>query len=166
MAQYLDLVAWGHGLASISTPPAHDGREPEVLDVWYPFPILGSPEQTHPPVGFEAPEVITEAVAVDQARGVETMVLFTVSRMDLPPVDVADVYLRLDLLASGLAEPGTVNLEGYTELLPNVAWTDLGPCLPADIEKAAAYARAHKGHSLRIEKVCQVRPKLQQYLGE
>jgi len=164
MAEYLDLEAWGHGLASIATPADHS-KEPVVLDVWYPFPEVGDPGQTHPPVGFEAPEVITEAVRVDHARGVETMVLFTASRLSSPPEDVADAYLRLHLLAADLVPPGSVNLDGILDILPNVVWTDIGPCLPEDIEKTLANARAHKGHTVAIEAVSQVRPNLKKYIG-
>lgn len=162
MAEYLDLLAYAHGLATVSTPT--DGSEPQVLDVWYPFPELGDPGQTQPPVGFEAPEVITEAVKVDQAVGTESMVIYTAANLKEPPVDVADVYLRLSLLAEKVVEPGTVNLTGYGDLLPMVAWTDIGPCPPIDIDQTVKRVRVHRGHHLKIIDVAQVRPALQAFV--
>ena len=160
MAHYLDRLAFGHGLATVTTPPAGSKREPQVLDVWYPFPVLGEPGQTRPPVGFEAPEVITEAERIDQARGVETMVIFTASALAQPPVDVADVYLRLHLIKDKMVEKSQVNLTGMLDILPTVVWTDVGPCPPEDIESTILRVRTIHGRSVRVEDVCQVRPGL------
>lgn len=164
MAEYLDRLAYAHGLATVSTPPVRGGDEPQVLDVWYPFPELGEAGQTQAPVGFEAPEVITEAVKVDQAAGTESMVIYTAAKLAEPPVDVADVYLRLSLLAEQVVEPGTVNLDGYADLLPMVVWTDIGPCPPQDIDQTVKRVRAHRGHHVKVLDVAQVRPALQPFV--
>ncbi len=39
-----------------------------------------------------------------------------------------DAYLRLHLLSHRLVLPNCLNLDGIFGLLPNVAWTTLGPC--------------------------------------
>jgi len=156
-------IAWAHGLATVSTPPAKSGVEPQVLDVWYPFPEVGEPGQTQAPVGFEAPEVITEAVKIDQAVGTESMVIFTAAKLNEPPVDVADVYLRLTLLAEKLVAPDAVNLTGWADILPVVAWTNIGPCPPKDIEQTIKRVRAHRGLQLKITDVAQVRPALRAF---
>ena len=51
-----------------------------------------------------------------------------------PPVDTADAYLRLHLLSARLVQPRTINLDGIFAVLPNNAWTSLGPVAPEDIE--------------------------------
>ena len=160
---YLDLSAWGHGLATITTPAADSGQEPVVLDVWYPRPMLGDPGQTHPPVGFEAPSIITEAVRTDPVRGVETFVVFTASDLNQPPVDVADAYLRLHLLSHRLVKPNTVNLTGLMDILPEVVWTDIGPCLPADFEEVQFRARTGEGKSITVNSVGQI-PRMVDYV--
>ena len=160
---YLDLTAWGHGLATIATPPPDADYEPVVLDVWYPHPVLGDPGQTHPPVGFEAPSIITEAVRADPVRQVETFVVFTASDLSQPPVDVADVYLRLHLLSHRLVKPNTVNLDGLNDILPEVVWTDIGPCLPQEFENTQFRARTGEGKSLTVHSVGQI-PRMVDYV--
>jgi len=160
---YLDLTAWGHGLATITTPAPGSQVEPVLLDVWYPHPVLGDPGQTHPPVGFEAPSIITEAVRADPVRGVETFVVFTASNLNEPPVDVADVYLRLHLLSHRLVKPNTVNLDGMLDILPEVVWTDIGPCLPADFEDTQFRARTEQGKSITVHSVGQI-PRMVDYV--
>ena len=59
--------------------------------------------------------------------------------LDAPPADAADAYLRLHLLSHRLVRPHDVNLDGVFGVLPNVAWTSLGP---VDVEQARARAPA------------------------
>ncbi len=54
--------------------------------------------------------------------------------LDAPPQDVPDAYLRLHLLSYTIVKPHAVNLEGLFGVLPNNAWTNLGPVDPADLE--------------------------------
>ena len=160
---YLDLTAWGHGLATITTPAPDSGVEPVILDVWYPRPMLGDPGQTHPPVGFEAPSIITEAVRQDPVRGVETFVVFTASDLSKPPVDVADAYLRLHLLSHRLVKPNSVNLDGMMEILPEVVWTDIGPCLSSDFEQVQFRARTSGENPITVNSVGQI-PRMVDYV--
>ena len=52
-----------------------------------------------------------------------------------------DAYLRLHLLSHRLVEPNRLNLEGIFSLLPNVAWTTLGPCECSRVPEARMEAR-------------------------
>src|SRR6478735_4013925 len=49
--------------------------------------------------------------------------------------DTADAYLRLHLLSSRLVRPRSINLDGIFAVLPNNAWTSLGPVPPQDVER-------------------------------
>jgi 2,3,4,5-tetrahydropyridine-2-carboxylate N-succinyltransferase len=75
------------------------------------------------------------APAVDEARRVRTaMVSVVIEDLDKPPIDAADVYLRLHLLSSRLAAPHSLNLDGIFGLLHNVVWTNQGPCDAEDFD--------------------------------
>jgi 2,3,4,5-tetrahydropyridine-2-carboxylate N-succinyltransferase len=47
-----------------------------------------------------------------------------------PAKSTEDAYLRLHLLSERATTPNTINLDGIFGLLPNVAWTSVGPVLP------------------------------------
>src|SRR6478752_4269119 len=118
---YLTDGAYGTGLATRTT----DGT---VLDVWYPAPALlsgGGPS--------EQPE-LRLAERTDPARGVRLEIVQTrIVSLAEPPADTADAYLRLHLLSWRLVRPRTINLDGIFAVLPNNAWTTLGPVPPADL---------------------------------
>ena len=104
------------GLATYASAAA----DAAILDVWYPAPAL-SAEPT--PVAH-----LADAAGEDPIRGVVTRVVQTnIADLSAPPVDVADAYLRLHLLSHRLVQPRTINVEGIFGVLPNVAWTTLGP---------------------------------------
>ena len=108
------------GLATYASTAA----DAAILDVWYPAPAL-SAEPT--PVAH-----LADAAGEDPIRGVVTRVVQTnIADLSAPPVDVADAYLRLHLLSHRLVQPRTINVEGIFGVLPNVAWTTLGP-VPID----------------------------------
>ena len=115
--------AYGTGLATV-TPSG------TVLDVWYPAPALlmsGSPA--------EQPE-LRPAERTDDVRGVRLRVTRTrIASLADAPVDTADTYLRLHLLSARLVAPRSINLDGIFSLLPNNAWTSLGPVPPEDVER-------------------------------
>ena len=123
-------LAWGWGLATTAAAG-------EVLDTWYPAPALGSPG-----TGDEAPALLAEAQAEDPVRGVLLTVVRTVADLDAPPADVPDAYLRLHLLSGRLVRPHGVNLSGNFGVLPNVAWTSLGPVRVTDADGVRARQRA------------------------
>ena len=55
--------------------------------------------------------------------------------LDAAPADPADAYLRLHLLSHRLVAPNTVNLDGIFGVLPNVVWTNAGPCAVEGFER-------------------------------
>ncbi|MGQ0844479.1 MAG: 2,3,4,5-tetrahydropyridine-2,6-dicarboxylate N-succinyltransferase [Sporichthyaceae bacterium] len=123
--------AWGHGLATIVESTS------QVLDTWFPSPALGAPEDSPPPAE------LTALVAKDELRGVRVDVV-TVAIADLaaPPADTSDVYLRLHLLSHRLLAPHGQNLDGIFGLLPNVVWTNHGPCAVDGFESVRTRLRA------------------------
>jgi len=120
--------AWGFGLATTTL----DGT---TLDTWYPAPALGEPdEDAQPPADLHE--------HVDEARRVRVHVVRTVVDLDAPPAGTSDAYLRLHLLSHRLVQPNTINLEGIFGALPNVVWTDRGPCAVEGFEETRARLRA------------------------
>ncbi len=107
--------AWGHGLATLT-----DGGD--VLDTWFIAPTLGEPDDD------AAPDELYAAVTADADRGVRTEVVTTVVDLDAPPAGTSDAYLRLHLLSHRLVRPNELNLDGIFAALPNVVWTNHGPC--------------------------------------
>ncbi len=110
---------FGSGLTTI----AADGT---VLDAW--FPEIGTDRgrrlRTSP--AFTGPDE-RRAVTVETVR----------LRIDLDeaPASTADAYLRLHALSHLLVRPNELNLDGIFAHLPNIAWTNAGPMLPADAER-------------------------------
>ncbi|KQY43038.1 2,3,4,5-tetrahydropyridine-2,6-dicarboxylate N-succinyltransferase [Cellulomonas sp. Root137] len=131
-------TAWGFGLATVTD----DGT---TLDVWYPSPALGAPDDD-----ATAPPSLTASERVDEARGVRVEVVRTVSDLDAPLVDTADAYLRLHLLSHRLVQPHGQNLEGLFGVLPNVVWTDRGPCAVDGFEETRGRIRAATGVPLTV----------------
>jgi 2,3,4,5-tetrahydropyridine-2-carboxylate N-succinyltransferase len=134
--------AWGAGIATLT----HDGR---VLDTWYPSPALVSAPPALPGAagavpGFTEPGTIhlppeaaaellgadpTGALGIDERRGVRRVAVATwIERLDDPPADAHDAYLRLHLLSHRLVAPHGLNVDGIFGVLTNVVWTSLGPC--------------------------------------
>lgn len=124
-------AASGIGLATIAGET--------VLDVWYPSPgLTGQPSDA-----FD----ISTAIDRDQIRDVRVETVVTViENLSEPPVDTADVYLRLHLLSHRLVQPRTINLEGVFGLLPNVAWTSVGPVALSDLDATRVRARSRRQH--------------------
>ena len=126
-------MAWGDGLATVTD----DGT---TLDVWYPSPALGEPA-----TGAAVPADLAAAEGKDDARAVRLQVVRTVVDLDAPPADTADAYLRLHLLSHRLVAPHGQNLDGLFGVLPNVVWTDRGPCAVDGFEATRARLRATHG---------------------
>lgn len=127
----LTSPACGIGLATVAGST--------VLDVWYPHPALGT-------TPLDAPD-IAGAIDGDQVRGVRVQtVITTIEDLSAPPVDTADVYLRLHLLSHRIVAPRTINLDGVFGLLPNVAWTTGGPVALEDLDATRIRARARSQH--------------------
>ena len=67
-----------------------------------------------------------------------------------PPADTADAYLRLHLLSQRLVRPRTINLDGIFAVLPNNAWTSLGPVAPDDVEPVRLAALSADGDGCQV----------------
>jgi 2,3,4,5-tetrahydropyridine-2-carboxylate N-succinyltransferase len=114
----------------------------EVLDVWYPRPALGE-------TATEIPW-ISGAIDRDEIRGTTVRTVRTViADLEQPPADVADAYLRLHLLSHRLVRPRTINVDGIFGVLPNVAWTSLGPVAVDALAEARGRARL-RGIALNV----------------
>ena len=129
--------AQGWGLATVVTDGAGAGT---VLDTWFPAPALGDA-----PVGAGAPQDL-ERLARDHAvRRVRTEVRHVEIDLGAPPADAPDAYLRLHLLSHRLVQPHGQNLEGLFNVLPNVVWTDRGPCAVDGFDETRGRIRAATG---------------------
>lgn len=116
--------AAGFGLATITA----DGT---VLDAWFPAPELGaySPSGTTRLSADDTPDELAALAGPDADRGVEVVPIRTViADLNDKPADTADAYLRLHLISHRLVEPHGLSLDGVFGALPNVVWTNYGPC--------------------------------------
>ncbi|AMM33393.1 2,3,4,5-tetrahydropyridine-2,6-carboxylate N-succinyltransferase [Sinomonas atrocyanea] len=138
-------AAHGFGLATIHVATSATGAdEATVLDVWFPAPALGeAAEHLADAVVDAAPAELVDAAenGADADRSTQTKVVFVQIDLDQAPADTADAYLRLHLLSHRLVRPNTVNLDGLFGKLPNVVWTNFGPCHPAGFEATRARLR-------------------------
>ncbi|MTD12931.1 2,3,4,5-tetrahydropyridine-2,6-dicarboxylate N-succinyltransferase [Nakamurella sp. YIM 132087] len=102
-----------------------------VLDVWYPEPALtgaGRAEVAQPD--------LRAAERFDEIREVTLRIVETeIEDLAAPAAGTADMYLRLHLLSARLVTPRSINLDGVFALMPNNAWTDLGPVPPERLEQ-------------------------------
>ena len=127
-------TAWGHGLVTLDA----DGH---VLDVWFPAPALGEPDDS------EAPGELTALEGKDDLRAVIREVRRVVVADLQAPIDGAeDAWLRLHLLSSRAVAPRTINMDGVFGALTNVVWTSAGPCAVAGFELTRARLRAAGQH--------------------
>jgi 2,3,4,5-tetrahydropyridine-2,6-dicarboxylate N-succinyltransferase len=118
-----------------------DGR---TLDVWFLRPeLVADPGQagTVDLVGADAEAAlgpdVKGAVGPDAVRRVEVVaVTTTIAELASAPIDTHDAYLRLHLLSHRLVTPNSISLEGIFGLLQNVAWTQLGPVAPDELDAA------------------------------
>jgi 2,3,4,5-tetrahydropyridine-2-carboxylate N-succinyltransferase len=125
--------AWGYGLATVT-------ESGQVLDTWFPAPALGTPPDD------AAPDAALEGLAgvhgTAAARSVRTEVVLVQIDLDSAPATVPDAYLRLHVLSHRLARPRTVNLDGMFGVLPNVVWTNHGPCAVEGFENTRLALRS------------------------
>jgi len=124
--------AWALGLVTVVVESG------QLLDAWYPEPHLGDDYDDQQPM----PAYLQALTATDEARGVRTHPIGLSIDLDAPPAGTADAYLRLHLLSHRLVQPNTINLEGIFAALPNVVWTNHGPCPVDGFEATRARLRA------------------------
>ena len=134
-----ERTAWGHGIATVTL----DGT---LLDVWYPRPVLGSRSAADAdPSAHEVLEQLRLLEGSDEARRTRTVAVTTEIDLDAPPSGTADAYLRLHLLSHRLVAPHGQNLDGLFGALPNVVWTDRGPCAVDGFEETRLRLRLAHG---------------------
>lgn len=134
--------ASGEGFATI----AADGR---VLDSWFLQLRLVAGAGKTATVRLTKDEIkrslggsVDGYARHDDIRNVEIVAIRTeIDSLASAPTDVHDAYLRLHLLSHRLVQPNGVSLDGIFGLLPNVAWTTLGPCECARVPEAQMAAR-------------------------
>lgn len=125
--------AWGWGLRSVHSSG-------QVLDTWYPEPMIGEPEpDARPPKSLRAHRIHSVT------RRINTEIVRTVIDLDEAPVTTEDAYLRLHLLSHRLRKPRSINMDGIFAVLPNVVWTTLGPCHADSFEQIRADLSGHRG---------------------
>jgi 2,3,4,5-tetrahydropyridine-2-carboxylate N-succinyltransferase len=90
--------------------------------------------------------------ASDARRGVEIVPVVVEIDTSTAPRDTVDVYLRLHLLSHRLAKPRSLNLDGVFGLLPNVAWTSIGP-VALDVLDEVRDALRRRGEHLTVNGV-------------
>ncbi len=125
--------AWGWGLAT-----THDSGQ--VLDTWFPSPALGTPDDP------ATPATLVAASQRDEERKVTLSAVLVEADLDAAPASIPDAYLRLHLLSARVCQPRTVNLDGLFGVLPNVVWTNHGPCQVEGFETTRLALRSVRGH--------------------
>ena len=68
---------------------------------------------------------------------------------DKPPESVSEAYLKLHLLSLRKVKPNETNLDGIFNILPNVAWTSLGP-IDAEELSNFLYENKEKGVPVKV----------------
>lgn len=128
MSESAQRTAHGVGLATVHTATG------QVLDAWFPAPMLGLPDGDDEPT----PEDLDALVAEDADRGITREIVRCAVRLDDEPEDTVDVWLRLHLLSHRLVRPHGLDLTGVFGRLTNVVWTNHGPCAVEGFETTRA----------------------------
>jgi 2,3,4,5-tetrahydropyridine-2-carboxylate N-succinyltransferase len=118
--------AFGIGIAS-------QNEAGQILECWFHTLGLGSKSGTD-----KYPELLT----TDDIRKVKRINLSIEIDLSKPAKDVADVYLRLQLLSHRIIKPHGLNLEGIFNILPNLVWSSVGPCEVATFNQVQPRLRA------------------------
>jgi 2,3,4,5-tetrahydropyridine-2-carboxylate N-succinyltransferase len=124
------------------------------LSFWFPNPRLGTPGPGDP-ADLAFPDEQDDPVRAVRIR----QQMCVTADLDLPPADCADAYLRLHLLSHRLMRPNSMNLDGIFKVLPNVAWTSLGPVAASGIGAVRQRALS-RGTHLEVRSVDKFPPML------
>ena len=109
---------WARGLGLVTRTFAG-----QVLDAWFPNP--GSWAATMTTGTLPRPAAGPGGCRRPHARRVTAPASASTST---PPPNTVDAYLRLHLLSHRLVQPNSISLDGIFAVLPNVVWTNYGPC--------------------------------------
>lgn len=131
--------ACGYGVITVD-------KNGQPLDAWFPQPQLG---QELAPLDLD---LLDQVACPDKLRQVNREVGVIAVDLNEAPASVPDAYLRLHLLSHRLVQPNTINLEGIFGVLPNVVWTDAGPCAVEDFEATRMRVLA-SGRTLNVKSV-------------
>jgi len=82
----------------------------------------------------------------DQLRKVKKVAVEVKIDLTQKPIDVADAYLRLQLLSHRLIKPHGLNLDGVFSILPNVVWTSAGACAVDGFEQIRPQLQSKYGN--------------------
>lgn len=96
-----------------------DSKTGATLDVWFPR---------------SNKEIARNCLAAKAGIIKGDFVTVEIDSVDDAPKSAEDAYLRLHLLSECAYKPHEINLDGVFGLLSNVAWTNAGPVLPAEVE--------------------------------
>ncbi len=119
-------MAYGMGLFTMHMATG------DILDVWFPEPMLGlPPDEGGGPAGIDG----LRADEVDEARGTTRQIAQVAVDLDAEPEDTMDVWLRLHLLSHRLVPPHGLDMTGVFGKLTNVVWTNFGPCAVEGFEQ-------------------------------
>ena len=149
------IAAYGLGLAT------QDARSGRLTDVW--FPTLGrsdatgdaldaalpgsgtrtvefgdaaaAPATDDAALGAALAALLAAAGARDTLGSTRVPLAVVIGDLDAAPLDHAEASLRLHLLSHRHVAPHGLSLEGVFALMPNVAWTDHGPCEVDDVDR-------------------------------
>jgi 2,3,4,5-tetrahydropyridine-2-carboxylate N-succinyltransferase len=109
----------------------------QTLEVW--FHTLGLGDKT-------GTDKFAELLTSDSIRKVKRVNLSIEIDLTKPAADVADVYLRLQLLSHRIVKPHGLNLDGIFGILPNLVWTSVGPCEVSTFNETQPLLRAKHGN--------------------
>lgn len=123
-----------------------------IAQAWKRFAPFAEAVHEHP--NLRALKVLEGAIATPPAapRAPQAAVLSFIDDLDQPPLDAADVYLRLHLLSHRAIRPHGANLTGAFGLLTNVAWTSHGPVEARMVDCRRGQWRA-RGEDLQVRSV-------------
>ena len=94
-----------------------------ILDVYFSY------------INFDSKQVGEESIKVDDPKKKLIEVSWDESNLNEPVRDIEGAYLKLHLISYKFVLPNSINLDGIFKVLPNVAWTNLGPIAIEDIDK-------------------------------
>lgn len=118
--------AFGIGIAT-------QNQAGEILECWFHTLGIGTKSGVD-----KFPELLT----TDEIRKVKRVNLTLEIDLTKPAKDVADVYLRLQLLSHRIVKPHGLNLDGIFAILPNLVWSSVGPCEVATFNEVQPLLRA------------------------
>ena len=158
-------------------------KKEELLEVWYPMPLL-NPKQDFVELIYKCvgdsttrltdPQLkalgdqLEQAGYSDQAAiahgltGGARTALLCILKEDSAPGDVPSAYLKLHLISHRLVKPHGTSLDGVFGVLPNNAWTSEGAIDPGELIERQLAARL-RGEAIQVNCIDKF-PKMTDYV--